>query len=202
MDDGVMAVLFFLVISTTAFLLVQRSFDSASKRKKRLPQDPESLRGRPILPEPWLEALNSTNPRVNDEASTEMSGLLMSAGYRRPSALAEFRSLRTGLVILGLPVLREAKANEDALAKNKLLADVVKAYGKPSIVFLPSPLDPAEGAQAFKSYDRIAGSLVQMRASDGVHFTQAGYDYLTQSLLSAILAVMQQKGWMPAGPCP
>ncbi len=102
MDDGVMAVLFFLVISTTAFLLVQRSFDSASKRKKRLPQDPESLRGRPILPEPWLEALNSTNPRVNDEASTEMSGLLMSAGYRRPSALAEFRSLRTGLVILGL----------------------------------------------------------------------------------------------------
>ena len=107
-----------------------------------------------------------------------------------------------GLVILGLPVLRVAKANEDALAKNKLLADVVKAYGKPSIVFLPSPLDPAEGAQAFKSYDRIAGSLVQMRASDGVHFTQAGYDYLTQSLLSAILAVMQQKGWTPAGPCP
>ena len=107
-----------------------------------------------------------------------------------------------GLVILGLPVLREAKANDDALAKNKLLADVVKAYGKPSIVFLPSPLDPAEGAQAFKSYDRIGGSLTQMRASDGVHFTQAGYDYLTQSLLPAILAVLQQKGWTPAGPCP
>jgi uncharacterized protein len=107
-----------------------------------------------------------------------------------------------GLVILGLPVLREAKANDDALAKNRLLADVVKAYGKPSIVFLPSPLDPAEGAQAFKSYDRIGGSLTQMRASDGVHFTQAGYDYLTQTLLPAILAVLQQKGWTPAGPCP
>lgn len=107
-----------------------------------------------------------------------------------------------GLVILGLPVLREAKANDDALAKNKLLADVVKAFGKPSVVFLPSPLDPAEGVQAFKSYDRIGGSLMQMRASDGVHFTQAGYDYLTQALLPQILGLLQQKGWSPAGPCP
>ena len=102
MDSGVTAVLFFLAISTTAFLLFQRFFDSASNRRKRLPQDPDNLRGQPILPEPWLQALSSTNPRYNDEGSNEMSGLLVSAGYRRPSALAEFRALRVGLLIVGL----------------------------------------------------------------------------------------------------
>jgi hypothetical protein len=35
-----------------------------------------------------------------------------------------------------------------------------------------------------------------------VHFTQAGYDYLTQTLMPAILGLLQQKGWTPAGPCP
>lgn len=107
-----------------------------------------------------------------------------------------------GLVVLGLPVLRETKANDDAVAKNKLLAEAVKAYGKPMVVFLPSPFDPAEGVGGFKSYDRIGGAMTQMRTSDGIHFTQTGYDYLTQSLLLAILQVMQQKGWNPAGPCP
>src|SRR5438309_59202 len=58
------------------------------------------------------------------------------------------------------------------------------------------------GEDAFQSYGPDAsGSRIQIRASDGIHFTTAGYDMVTAYLLPKIIAHLKANKLEIAYPC-
>jgi hypothetical protein len=96
------------------------------------------------------------------------------------------------VMIVGLPNLRDASAEKHAELVNTIYADVAKAESTVSVTYVePWTLTNDDGG--FASFGpNINGQTVQLRAPDGTHFTQAGYDvlarYLEPSLSKALTA--------------
>jgi hypothetical protein len=102
---------------------------------------------------------------------------------------------KAGVLIVGLPVVRDSTENADLQGKNKLFADAVAAIGAPHIKYVePWRLKP-DGVDAFASYgpDRN-GRTVQIRTTDGEHYTVAGEDLVGAYLYPRIVAAFQQMG--------
>jgi hypothetical protein len=99
--------------------------------------------------------------------------------------------------IVGIPVLRDEAANAHAQLLNAIYEDVARQT--PNVGYV-RPWQLA-GETGFVSYGPgPRGNVVQLRASDGVHFTTAGYDLLGIYLLPVILAAMEAKGYGEAAP--
>ena len=102
---------------------------------------------------------------------------------------------KAGVLIVGLPVVRDGVENADLQGKNKMFAEAVAAIGAPNIKYVePWRLKP-DGVDAFASYgpDRN-GRTVQIRSTDGEHFTVAGEDLVAAYLYPKIVAAFQQLG--------
>lgn len=104
-------------------------------------------------------------------------------------AKAATRSNATVLWI-GIPVLRDEAANRDAKEKNSIFRQAVSTLGQSNIVFIePWRLTDGDKDQ-YHPFFSNGDSKVQLRATDGVHFTTAGYDLIVQYLWPHILATL------------
>lgn len=84
------------------------------------------------------------------------------------------------VVIVGLPNLRDAKAEQHALLVNGIY-ETVAAEVKNVTYVQPWRMTGEDGGFASFGPD-LNGSTVQIRAPDGLHFTAAGYDVLGKYL--------------------
>jgi len=102
---------------------------------------------------------------------------------------------KAGVLLVGLPVVRDAQENADLREKNQMFAAAVATVGAPHMQYLePWRLKPT-GPDAFASYgpDR-SGRMVQIRTGDGEHFTVAGEDVVALYLYPKIVTALAQMG--------
>jgi hypothetical protein len=100
-----------------------------------------------------------------------------------------------GVLLIGLPIVRDTAENADLQGKNKMFAEAVARIGAAHVQYIEPWRLKAEGADAFASYgpDRN-GRTVQIRTSDGEHFTVAGEDLVAGYLYPKIVAAFEQRG--------
>jgi hypothetical protein len=109
---------------------------------------------------------------------------------------------KAGVLLVGLPAVRDAKENADLLEKNQMFAAAITAVGAPHMQYVePWRLKPG-GPDAFASYgpDR-SGRMVQIRTTDGEHFTVAGEDVVAGYLYPKIVTALAQMGTQLEGAC-
>jgi hypothetical protein len=109
--------------------------------------------------------------------------------------LSNAAASKAGVLLVGLPIVRDGAENADLQGKNRMFAEAVAKIGAPHVQYVePWRLKP-EGADAFASYgpDR-SGRTVQIRTSDGEHFTVAGEDLVAGYLYPKIVAAFEQMG--------
>lgn len=104
-------------------------------------------------------------------------------------------SNKAGVLIVGLPIVRDSAENADLQGKNKLFAEAVATVGAAHVQYVEPWRLKQEGADAFASYgpDRN-GRTVQIRTPDGEHFTVAGEDLVAAYLYPKIVAAFEQMG--------
>jgi uncharacterized protein len=109
--------------------------------------------------------------------------------------LAGAAASKAAVMLVGLPIVRDAKENADLQEKNKMFAEAVAAVGAPHMQYVePWRLKPA-GPDAFASYGPGRnGRTVQIRTSDGQHFTVAGEDLIGGYLYPKIVTAFAQMG--------
>ena len=96
------------------------------------------------------------------------------------------------VMIVGLPNLRDTAAEKHAELLNGIYEDVAEAEHAVNVTYVkPWTMTNSDGS--FASFGpSLNGQTVQIRAPDGLHFTQAGYDvlakYLEPSLSKALAA--------------
>ena len=106
------------------------------------------------------------------------------------------------ILVLGLPVMLDSDANADAIAKNQLFAAAVSAVGSPRAVYAP-PWTSGQAPDEYKPFlPNAKNAMIQVRATDGVHFTAAGYDMVLDTFYPAILASLKQRGRDLESECP
>jgi hypothetical protein len=106
------------------------------------------------------------------------------------------------MLVLGLPVMLDADANSDAIAKNKLFAAAVATVASPRATYAP-PWTSGPAPDAYKPFlPNAKNAMIQVRATDGIHFTTAGYDMVLDTFYPAILASLKQRGRDLDSECP
>ena len=101
----------------------------------------------------------------------------------------------SGLLWIGLPAMRASASDQDAREKNRLFAEAIEAFADPAIRFIEPWKLVSAGDDSFASYALDPGGrLVQIRTSDGEHFTVAGEVMTAAYLLPRILATVAPGG--------
>lgn len=105
-------------------------------------------------------------------------------------------SLGAGVLLIGLPAMRDAVQKADAEAKNKLFSEAVGSMGEGRISYVEPWQTPNAAPGTFASAVPGEGGrgLVQVRAPDGIHFTPAGYDMVWAYLFPKLVANLKQTG--------
>ena len=100
-----------------------------------------------------------------------------------------------GLLWIGLPAMRTPASDVDAREKNRLFAEAIEAFADPEIRYVAPWKVTDGGDDAFASYALDpSGRMVQIRTSDGEHFTVAGEVMTAAYLLPRILATVAPGG--------
>ncbi len=99
------------------------------------------------------------------------------------------------VLLVGMPAMREAIDNDDVAGKNEMYAEAITALEDPRLHYVEPWKLHAAGAETFSSYgpDKT-GRLVQIRTSDGQHFTVAGEDLAASYLYPKIVAALNEAG--------
>ena len=108
------------------------------------------------------------------------------AGYRERAAnlLGEATRAGTHVVWVGIPIVRERQRWDFYRRVNDIYRDTASADPFGIYVDAWTPFEGRDGGYtAFVRNDR--GDLVEVRASDGVHFTQTGYSFLARMAIRA-----------------
>jgi hypothetical protein len=102
---------------------------------------------------------------------------------------------KASLLWIGLPAMRDAAPDKDAREKNRFYAEAIAEFGNPAMQFVePWKLNPA-GEDKFASFGPDqSGRMIQIRASDGEHFTPAGELLQAAYLLPKIAATLVKGG--------
>jgi hypothetical protein len=102
---------------------------------------------------------------------------------------------RSSLLWVGLPAMRDAAADRDARAKNRFFAEAIAEFGDSTLQYVPPWRLSPTGEDKFASYGPDQnGKIIQIRASDGVHFTPAGDMLAAAYLLPKITAILLSRG--------
>jgi hypothetical protein len=114
---------------------------------------------------------------------------------RVTAALKSAAGANASLLWVGLAAMREAAADRDAREKNKLFSEAISELADPRIEYVePWKLNPS-GEDKFASFGPDAkGKMIQIRASDGEHFTSAGDMLVAAYLLPKIVATLVKAG--------
>jgi hypothetical protein len=114
---------------------------------------------------------------------------------RVTAALKSATAVNASLLWVGLPAMREAAADRDAREKNKLFAEAIAELADPRIEYVePWKLNPS-GEDKFSSFGPDGkGKMIQIRVSDGEHFTSAGDMLVAAYLLPKIIATLMKAG--------
>ena len=102
---------------------------------------------------------------------------------------------KAAVLFVGLPVVRDTAENTDLQEKNKMFAEAVAAAGAANVRYVEPWKLKDSGVDSFASYgpDRN-GKTVQIRTSDGEHFTVAGEDLVAAYLYPRIVTAFDQMG--------
>jgi hypothetical protein len=100
---------------------------------------------------------------------------------------------KAAVLLVGMPVMRDAVDNADVEEKNRMFAEAVAVLGASNIQYVEPWKLKSSGADAFSSYgaDRN-GRMVQIRTADGQHFTVAGEDLIAPYLYPKIVTAFAQ----------
>lgn len=111
---------------------------------------------------------------------------------RVTAALRNAAASKSGLLWIGLPAMRAPAADKDAREKNRLFAEAIKDFGAADIQYVePWKLNRSAEVDVFSSYGPDQnGKMIQLRASDGEHFTPSGELVVAAYLLPRILATV------------
>src|SRR3954470_17278299 len=90
----------FLAVGGLAFLVLNRLLRPRDRALERLEEGDGELRHEPLLGE-WTEPLAAQLP-ATAEAKADLDRALRAAGYYQPTAAANYRAVRTLLVVLPL----------------------------------------------------------------------------------------------------
>jgi uncharacterized protein len=103
---------------------------------------------------------------------------------------------KASLLWIGLPAMRDPAPDKDAREKNKFFAEAIAEFGDPTMQYVePWKLNPAAAEDKFASFGPDAtGKIIQIRASDGEHFTPAGELLVAAYLLPKIIAILAKSG--------
>jgi len=107
-------------------------------------------------------------------------------GYRERAAnlLGEATRAGTHVVWVGIPIVKERQRWDFYRRVNDIYRDTASADPFGTFVDTWTPFEGRDGGYtAFVRNDR--GDLVEVRASDGVHFTQTGYSFLARMAIRA-----------------
>jgi hypothetical protein len=106
------------------------------------------------------------------------------------------------MMIVGLPIMLEDDANDDAQAKNKIFEAAVKEVGSDKASYA-QPWTSGATPEVYKPYlPNARGAMALVRASDGIHFTTLGYDMVMEAIYPSILASLKARGRDLAAECP
>jgi uncharacterized protein len=116
---------------------------------------------------------------------------------RVTAVLKNAAGAKAGLLWVGLPAMRTPAADKDAREKNRLYEEAIAAFGAADIRYV-EPWKLAAGTDTFASYGPDPnGRMVQIRASDGQHFTVAGEVATASYLLPKLVAAVAPEGVAP-----
>jgi uncharacterized protein len=115
---------------------------------------------------------------------------------RVTAVLRSAAASKTRLLWIGLPAMRDAAPDKDAREKNRFFAEAIAELGDPAMQYVePWKLNPAAAEDKFASFGPDeTGKMIQIRASDGEHFTPAGELLLAAYLLPKIIATLGKSG--------
>jgi hypothetical protein len=102
---------------------------------------------------------------------------------------------RSIVLMVGMPAMREAGDNSDVTGKNAMFAAAIEALGDPNLHYVAPWRLRAAATDTFASYgpDKT-GKLVQIRTTDGQHFTVAGEDLAASYLFPKIVEALDAAG--------
>ncbi len=116
--------------------------------------------------------------------------------------LDSLSTVPAGILWIGNPVLRDTAANTAAQERNSIIAEAIGIFGPPARYVKPWQLN-ATSEDSFQAFGPgISGSRVQLRASDGIHFTTIGYDVVAAYLLPTFIDQLQKHKIEVVFPCP
>jgi hypothetical protein len=114
---------------------------------------------------------------------------------RVTAVLKSASASRSSLLWVGLPAMRDAAADRDARAKNRFFAEAIAEFGDSTLQYVPPWRLSPTGEDKFASYGPDQnGKIIQIRASDGEHFTPAGDMLAAAYLLPKITAILLSRG--------
>jgi len=97
------------------------------------------------------------------------------------------------VLLVGLPAMRESVDNEDASEKDRMFAEAVAQFGNGNVRYVEPWRLHDSGRDAFASFGPGKnGRVVQIRSTDGQHFTVAGEDLLAAYLFPKIAAALSE----------
>ena len=142
---------------------------------------------------------------LNDRQSVVENGqvtLENSAAYpakykeRVTAVLKVVAAANASLLWVGLPAMRAAAADRDGRIKNMYFSEAVAEFGGAGIQYVePWKLNPEADEDKFASYGPdINGRIVQIRQSDGEHFTAAGDLLVAVYLLPKMFTSLTVRG--------
>jgi len=114
---------------------------------------------------------------------------------RVAAVLKSVAESKAALLWIGLPAMREAVSDRHARDKNKLFAEAVAEFGVETVQYVPPWRLNGSGEDKFASFGPDqTGKIIQIRASDGQHFTPAGELLVAAYLLPKISASLVKSG--------
>jgi uncharacterized protein len=149
--------------------------------------------------------INDRQPIVQpDKTRTDFGGPAYDTQYQAnvEALIKEAVSKNASILFIGLPVMLDADANSDAVAKNRIFAAAVKAAGVPLAAYA-TPWSSQPGPDEYKPFlPNSRNNMTQVRANDGIHFTTFGYDLVMDTMYPSILASLKQRGRDLGVECP
>ncbi len=99
------------------------------------------------------------------------------------------------LLWMGLPAMRDAASDRNAREKNGFFAEAIAELAVPTVEFVEPWKLSRSGEDKFASYGPDqSGKMIQIRSSDGLHFTPAGDLLVAAYLWPKIVAILVKGG--------
>ena len=123
-------------------------------------------------------------PNWSDKYRQELEEFLKGAVAKKATVL-----------LIGLPVMRSEVDNADVNEKNGMFIEAVNKLADPHLHYVEPWKLKATGPDVFASYGADKnGKMVQIRTSDGQHFTAGGEDLVAAYLFPKIVAALDESG--------